>query len=307
MPLDPYLAERAQSIQNLEDVWGDPESASLLEEWNTDPSPWVAPENIQISDNVIPGPHGDIPIRIYQGSDDAPGVLMWSHGGGFSYGDLDMREAHVPSAELCGRTGWTVVSIDYRLANDGVHYPIPLDDVSAAWNWVASGLGSGRATAIGGASAGAALSLSATMRARDTGGSAPDVILLAYPFSHFPSPQLDDDLACEIAQLPPALRIEPHFIEEIVRNYVGRISDIPALAVPGSGDLRGLPPVRIIVAELDDLRASGELLQRQIGDVGGDASLYLASGMVHGHLDRHPTLPEVDRSLDYFADALRSV
>ena len=53
---------------------------------------------------TIPGPHGTIPIRIYRAEAVAwaPG-LVWAHGGGFAWGDLDMPEAHWVAQELAER------------------------------------------------------------------------------------------------------------------------------------------------------------------------------------------------------------
>ena len=109
------------------------------------------------------------PVRVYRppgaASREVPG-LLWMHGGAFVAGDLDMPEAHVVSAELASR-GAIVVSVDYRLATATVRYPVPLDDVHAAWGWfadVTDDLGTDpRQLAIGGASAGANLAAAATL------------------------------------------------------------------------------------------------------------------------------------------------
>ena len=58
--------------------------------------------------------------------------LVWMHGGGFVAGNLDMPEADWTARELALRAGAVVVSVDYRLCNDGVHFPVPHDDVLAA-------------------------------------------------------------------------------------------------------------------------------------------------------------------------------
>ena len=60
-----------------------------------------------------------------------------------------------------------------------------------------------------------------------------------------------------------------------------------------------------MISEYDDLRPSAELLARQLTASDVDVTTYLAAGMPHGHLNRTPALAEVDRSLDFFADALR--
>ena len=47
-----------------------------------------------------------------------------------------MREADWTAREVCARAGAVVVSVDYRLAVDGVSYPVPHDDTVAAVAWV---------------------------------------------------------------------------------------------------------------------------------------------------------------------------
>jgi acetyl esterase/lipase len=122
---------------------------------------------------------------------------------------------------------------------------------------------------------------------------------------HFPVPALDTATAANMQLLPPSMRFEPADTAEIVRNYVGRITNVPAEAMPGGADLTGLPPTTVVLSELDDVRSSGELLLQQLAEVGVPADSYLATGMPHGHLNRAPSLREVDVSLEFFADALR--
>jgi acetyl esterase/lipase len=82
---------------------------------------------------------------------------------------------------------------------------------------------------------------------------------------------------------------------------VGRISDVPRDALPGAARLDGLSRTRICISEYDDLRASAELLERQLREVGVPVESYLARGMTHGHLNHSPTIAEVSASLDFLA------
>ncbi|WP_031064293.1 alpha/beta hydrolase fold domain-containing protein [Streptomyces sp. NRRL WC-3742] len=312
MPLDPFLADKMHLLDGLDrpDAHSDPQSAARLREYLRDPGEWTAPD-VSVEDRTVPGPHGRIPVRIYTPATEPGRALLWLHGGGFTGGDLDMPEAHQVSAELSARAGALVVSVDYRLAVDGTHYPVPVDDAHAAWLWLNETLrlrsgpsGSFGPVALGGASAGAAIALSTAIRLRDLGQWCPDALLLAYPFAHFPNPALDPDTRAEMEPLPPLLRFTPEGIESMVRNYVGRLSDLPPSAMPGAANLRGLPTTGIVLAQYDDLRPSGELLQRQLNEVGVGVRSYLAAGMTHGHLNRSPSLKEVDRSLDFLAAVL---
>lgn len=155
------------------------------------------------------------------------------------------------------------------------------------------------------ASAGAALALATALRDREEALRPADLLLLAYPFAHFPVPALDSTTAVEMAALPPTMRFTTADVEFMVENYVGRLIDLPRDALPGAAPLHGLPPVHLLVCEYDDLRPSAELLARQLTACEVEVSTYLAAGMPHGHLNRTPALAEVDRSLGLFADALR--
>ncbi|MEW9550554.1 alpha/beta hydrolase [Nonomuraea sp. NPDC050783] len=307
MPFHPDLAKKLEPLRGLtrEGLAADPEAQRLFAAYARDPSPWTMPPGVTVEDLAVGGPHGPVPVRAYRTRRDPRAALLWAHGGGFVHGDLDMPEAHQVSAELAARTGALVVSVGYRLAQDGVRHPVPIDDVEAAWRWLTERAAPGVRAGLGGASAGAALALATALRDRDRGGRAAS-LLLAYPFAHYPNPALDDALAAEMRELPPFLRFRPADVERMVRAYVGRISDLPPDALPGAARLDGLPATYILLSEYDDLRASGELLERQLREAGVPVSTYLARGLPHGHLNRTPALEEVDASLGYFAAAISS-
>ncbi|MFC4011337.1 alpha/beta hydrolase fold domain-containing protein [Nonomuraea purpurea] len=307
MPFDPFLAEKLHLLEGItwKDAESDPEAAARIARYFQDPAEWTMPE-VTIEELNVDGPHGPIPVRTYRPRQTPAAALLWVHGGGFWAGDLDMPEAHTVSAELAARAGAFVASVGYRLAVNGVRYPVPLDDVGAAWRWLA-GAGVADRLVLGGASAGAALALAAALRNRDRGSDHRVAgLLLAYPFAHFPNPALDAESAAEMAALPATLRFPVASIEAMVRNYVGRISDLPPDALPGAARLDGLPPTRILLSEYDDLRPSGELLERQLREAGVPVGSYVAKGMPHGHLNRTPSLDGVNASLDFFAAAIRT-
>jgi acetyl esterase len=244
-----------------------------------------------------------VPIRTY-GAEDADVCLLWTHGGGFFTGDLDMPEAHVVSTELAARADACVVSVDYRLAADGVRYPAPLDDVHDEWKALCAKRPDAR-VALGGASAGAALALATALRTRDGDGRLPDALLLVYPFCHFPNPALDEETRAVMATMPELSRHPMASVESMVRNYVGRISDLPPYAMPGAGRLDGLPPTGILLSEFDDLRPSGEVLHRQLAEAAVPVTSLLVRGVAHGHLNQGVEARGFDESLDFLIGVLR--
>jgi acetyl esterase/lipase len=312
VPVHPLIASRFPLIQHLP-TWPEPDDetgvralAAYLEPHGEYRLPDVA-----IEERRLDGPHGPVRVRLYRPRRPSGAGLVWVHGGGFINGDLDMPEAHVVAAELAARADAVVASVEYRLATGTVHYPVPLDDVHAAWLWFAEaaaelGVDPARAQ-IGGASAGANLAAAATLRSRDAGEPLPAGMLLAYPAMHFPTPALEDPLAAEMRGLPRMLRFTAGDIAYITRAYLGRLSDIPADLMPGLARLQGLPPAVVVLSEYDDLRGSGELFVQQLTEAGVPVTSTVAEGMLHGHLNLPPVdeLAEIGRSLDVFADALR--
>ncbi|MEU8240967.1 alpha/beta hydrolase fold domain-containing protein [Actinoplanes missouriensis] len=305
VPLDPYFVARMAPLQELTVVdLTDPEKARVLMDYYSDLDGWSLPEGVLVEDATIQGLAGVVPVRVYRPASTARAALLWLHGGGFSQGSLDMAESHVVCAELASRADALVVAVDYRVAVDGVHFPAPVDDAVTAWSWLLKQWDGAGVSAIGGASAGAAIAMSAALRL--TGSRRPDQLLLAYPFVHFPVPALDFATAGDLDALPPLMRFNAEAVLSMVKTYVGRITNIPVDALPGAADLSGLPPTRIVIAELDDLRSSGDLLERQLREAGVAVISHLAQGMPHGHLNRGTALHEVPRTLDFFATALRA-
>lgn len=311
MPLHPIIADRLHLLDGLTSAdtgAATPDSAigRRLAAFYAD-EVWEVPDGVSVTDSTVDGPHGDVPVRRYEPARPSGTRVVWVHGGGFAAGTLDWPESHTVAAELAARTGATVIAVDYRLAGGDVRHPVPIDDVSAVLARVAAdaaGDGGRASVVIGGASAGAALALAAALRTP----SALDAVLLAYPFVHFPVPALDPATRVQMDDLPPLLRFTPESIEWMVQNYVGRLHDLPADALPGHAALSdALPPTSVLTSEYDDLRPSGELLVRQLAGAGVEVRSRMEPGVLHGHLNRLPSFSGVDESLSWFADGIRAV
>ena len=181
MPIHPAISSKLhllEGIRSFEEGMADPVTRARMDEFMSI-SDAPAPPDAQVHDDEAPGPHGPVPVRVYRPSPATARrpCLVWMHGGAFMAGDLDMPEADSVARELAHRAGAVVVCVDYRLAVDGVTYPVPHDDVVAAFRWVARRGGAlgidPDAIAIGGASAGANLAAGAALRLRDDGRRLP--------------------------------------------------------------------------------------------------------------------------------------
>src|SRR5579871_4419856 len=110
----------------------------------------------QVQNVTIPGPAGDIPVRVYTPDILKPApALIYYHGGGWVIGDLESHD-HICRA-LANQVPCVVASVDYRLAPEA-KFPAAVEDSYAAAEWVAAnaaelGIDQGR-IAVGGDSAG---------------------------------------------------------------------------------------------------------------------------------------------------------
>jgi acetyl esterase/lipase len=277
---------------------GDPELVSRLEAQATTGS-YVPPAALT-EDLDLPGPHGPVRVRVYRpgAAGAARPLLVWCHGGGFLGGDLDMPEADATARELAARAGAVVLSVDYRLAVQGVHYPVPLDDVHAAYVWAvehADQLGAGTAAVIGGGSAGANLAAGVAVRLRDE-GAPPAGVMLLYPIGHPVLPPASPELAAKLDRLSSAHTFTAEAVKPVVENYLGAPdSEASPYAMAGIADLQGYPPTLIINCEYDGLRASGEAFAAALEAVGTPVTQLLAPDVLHGHINS-PWLPQAQQS-----------
>ncbi|MET9432448.1 alpha/beta hydrolase [Streptomyces sp. NPDC003036] len=121
----------------------------------------------------------DIPVRVYRPEGGHAGWLVWGHGGSWRTGSLEGW--HAACADLAGRSGCAVVSVDYRLAPQHRH-PAALHDVLTVLDWAqeraaAEGL---PPVAVGGDSSGGTIAASAALVRRDRGEPL-SAQVLAYP------------------------------------------------------------------------------------------------------------------------------
>src|SRR3954463_8871673 len=117
MPLDP---QTQFLLQQLEADGAPPlytlavEAArAMVLEHPFPPVPFGPLESIE--DRAIPGPAGDIPVRIYtpEGTGPFP-VLVFYHGGSFVILNLDSHDSFCRA--LASGAGCLTISVDYRLA-----------------------------------------------------------------------------------------------------------------------------------------------------------------------------------------------
>lgn len=209
------------------------------------------PQLASVRDIVIPGQAGGIPARVYSPAPDAPGVVVYYHGGGWVIGSIDDWDASCRA--LAVASGCDLVSVDYRLAPEHV-FPAAVDDAYDALVWVASSLADGRPVVVAGDSAGGNLAAVAALRARDSGGPALAMQLLVYPVT-------DHDLdrksyhQYDGTEFILNRRDMAWFWDLYAPDPAARAN--PYASPLRATDLAGLPPAYVITAEHDPLRDEG--------------------------------------------------
>ena len=158
-------------------------------------SEYVSPP-IDTHDLAIPGTARAIPARLYRPAGNSgvlPG-LIWFHGGGFRFGDINMNEADIVARELAHRTGLVVLTVDYALVTETEKFPVPMVDGIDSLRWFANNAEELKVDAkrifVGGISAGGALAASVAVNDRDSGDNLLAGQLLNCPDLHRELPEL---------------------------------------------------------------------------------------------------------------------
>jgi acetyl esterase len=256
----------------------------------------------EVTDLTIPGPGGDLPVRLYRSASTRPlPALVYFFGGGWVLGTIDTADG--VSRSLANASGALVVVPGYRLAPEHP-FPAAIEDCYAAVRWVAehpleTGADPAR-IAVGGDSAGGNLAAAAALLAR-ADGSALAGQLLVYPNTD----QLADDESIRAADDP--FLFNRHSVDWYRKHYlIGPDDAASPLASPLRADsLAGLPPALVITAEYDPLRDQGEAYARRLADSGVQVELTRYHGMAHGFFTMIGTVDASPAAIAQAASFLR--
>jgi acetyl esterase len=274
-----------QAVLNLLKDLGAPDFADLTPEearnLSMTPPPAKPTPVGNVMDEHIPRPNGPLPVRIYTPeAPGLPGVLVYFHGGGWVFGDLDSHDE--TCRRLCSNAGVKVVSVHYRRAPETT-YPGAAEDCYAATAWVAQnarrlGIEADR-IAVGGDSAGGNLAAATAIMARDRGGPAIRLQLLIYPITDalFDTDSYRDNAEGYLL----TRRAMQYFWDQYVPDMDQRTE--PYAAPLRAADLRGLPAALVQTAEYDPLRDEGEAYAAALQKAGVSVQQTRYDGLIHGY------------------------
>ncbi|MCZ6792190.1 MAG: alpha/beta hydrolase, partial [Planctomycetota bacterium] len=311
MPVDPEVQEVLDEAARLAPPDFDTLSPDEARREMLALAPPVDPERAArlVEDRRLPGPRGEIPVRLYHPPGDdvgTPPVTVYFHGGGWVVGCIETH--HALCHALAAESACLVASVDYRLAPEHP-FPAAVDDALVATRWLAEnaatvGADGGR-LAVAGDSAGGNLAAVVSLLARDLGGPPIRFQALVYPVT-------DCDLSTasylENAEgyLLTRARMRwfwDHYIP-IDRERESERAD-PRASPLRSVNVAGLPPALVLTAEFDPLRDEGEAYARRLQESGVPTVLSRYDGVVHGFFRMTARLRRAREALDQVAAALR--
>jgi acetyl esterase len=257
-----------------------------------------------LEDRRIPGPDGEIPVRIYRPEGKAPlPALVYFHGGGWVIGSIETHDGSC--RDLANRVGCVVISVDYRLAPEH-RYPAAAEDCFAATKWVAenaSALGVDAARiAVGGDCAGGNLAAAVALMARERRGPALRHQLLIYPVTDA------DFTRGSYRENAEGYLLTTKAMEWFWGHYVPDRSQRsePFAAPLRAKELAGLPPAFVITAEYDPLRDEGEAYAKRLQDAGVPTTARRYDGAIHGFFAMGLLSEVARRAVDDAVGALRA-
>ena len=236
-----------------------------------------------VSNHVIPGPGGDLAIRVYTpvpGNPDSaeqPPTLMYFHGGGWVLGNLETHD--VVCRALCENVDAAVVSVEYRLAPEDP-FPAAPDDCETATRWVVEnadsiGVDASR-LALCGDSAGGNLAAVVAQRFAVDGPKVAAQVLI------YPSTDLSDLTRPSLKRNSEGYLLTEAAMKWFYSHYITDPDDVTnPSASPMLGELSGQPPALVITAEFDPLLDDGRAYADALRTAGVDVEYVEYPGQIH--------------------------
>ncbi|MGD3110869.1 alpha/beta hydrolase [Streptomyces sp. YGL11-2] len=299
MPLDPAIAavlDQANAVTSTPIRTTDPQ---VLREAQRQLSATTALTHRidvgSVQDTVVPGPAGDVPVRIYRPAVGGPvPTVVFFHGGGWITGDLDTHD--LVTRRLCRDVGAVVVAVHYRRAPEHP-FPAPYEDCLAATRHVADQIeryGAQRdRLAVAGDSAGANLAAVIAQTFRDENRPLA-AQLLAYPATDF------DGTYPSRTENATGYMLTTENIADLQHLYAG---DDPALRRSAqvsplrAQSFAGLAPAIVATAQYDPLCDEGLAYAQALRNADVEVFVRNYDGLIHGFLNMFPLSPAADAAV----------
>ncbi len=248
---------------------------------------------------------GKVRIRAYNARvGDPKPALIYLHGGGWTLFSIDTHDRIM--REYAARADVVVIAVDYSLSPE-VRFPRAIEETVGVVHWLQREGGQvgvdGARLAIGGDSAGAAMSVATCLKLRDTGEpSAIRAMVLNYGCF---------DAACTTQSFERygqgGYLWDPGEMQAFWNNYLGDADPLDPLAAPMHADLRGLPPAFLAIPECDVMYDESVAMGDKLRAAGVAAQSVVYPGATHSFLEAVSIARISDRAFAETARWLKDV
>ena len=242
-------------------------------------------------------------LRVYdKQSRRAPGpVIVYFHGGGFVFGDLESH--HALCIAIARQMDIPLVAVDYRLAPEHP-WPAAPEDAEGAARWICDPATKDRigrevtAIILAGDSAGANLAAVTARALRDSPALVPVIAqMLMYPCT-----AVETHTASK-SEFAEGFFLTAGAMDWFFGHYAPRPADVRIDL--HAFDQRGMPPTVLIAAGLDPLRDEGRTYAAALIQAGVPTVYREATGNIHGCFSMCAVIPSATKDLIRGLDALQ--
>jgi acetyl esterase len=245
----------------------------------------------RVEERTIPGPSGDIRLRLYWPDAARPvPAIVYYHGGGHVIGSLDTHD--LIARNLCAGAGALVASVDYRMGPEH-KFPAAVEDSWAALGWVhdnAAGLGADPARlGVHGDSAGANLAAVVALMARDAGGPQLRLQSLVYPVADYTLSSASYTKyaeGCGVLTKAAMAWFRDHYLRSAADAEDWHASPLKATS------FAGVAPAVIVAAECDVLHDEAADYAAALRRAGVAVEHREYPGMIHGFFGMVPLVDD---------------
>jgi len=215
-----------------------------------------------------------------EGAKDGLPVFIFIHGGGWILGDYPTHKRLV--RDLVVESGFASVFVNYTPSPEA-HYPQSINEIYAATKWVAAngatiGVDGSRLAVVGNSVGGNMTGVTGLM-AQEQQGPALKCLEMMWPVTDATfSEKSYEKFGAERFLTTPLMK---WMWDQYTTDLEARKEVHASLLNATVGQLKGLPPILIQVAENDILRNEGEAFGRKLAEAGVTVTTVRYAGMIH--------------------------
>jgi len=280
VPIDPDLRRLLEYLTSKEVAQNTNLDLDQMRKDFLELSKLIPRENVaSVEDLSVEGENVRVPCRLYTPkTEDAKGLVVFYHGGGFVLGGLDEYDGLCRA--LCNASQAKLLSVGYRLAPEN-KFPAAVKDAVAVLEYSAThaeelAVVTHRLIVAGDSAGGNLATVAATLRKHKLKLRRQ---VLIYPVVSF------DMSSYSVTEYSNVFLTRTQ-LEWFGRQYLSSQTDVldPRFSPILFEDFRGSPPALVVTAEYDPLRDPGEPSAAKLSEHGVPVTRIRVNGMVHGFL-----------------------